>query len=157
VGDSISIEFLPNLSVHRRQLLSDCGVGHEVHAGSFLRDRSIVIDSTLRGSELTRILLHELFHFAWIRLSNAKRASYSELIAYEQAGRARGELGWSAEWRKTDPRIKLREYLCESFCDTGAWRYGVFTKHDEFTLAHRWQEKRRAWFDEAFPERVIKI
>src|SRR5687767_14244271 len=67
VGGPVSIEFLPNLSVHRRQLLSNCGVGHEVHAGSFLRERSIVIDSALRGPELTRILLHELFHFAWIR------------------------------------------------------------------------------------------
>lgn len=157
MGGPISIEYLPNLSVHRRQLHSDIGVGHEVHAGSFLRERSIVIDSHLRGSELTRILLHELFHFAWIRLSNTKRASYAELIAYEKSRHARGELGWSAEWRKADPAVKLREYVCESFCDTGAWRYGLFRKHDEFTLAATWQAKRRAWFDSVYPDRQIKI
>jgi len=50
--------------------------------------------------ELSRILVHELFHFAWVRLSNDTRRSWGALVEVEMARRARGELGWSAEWRK---------------------------------------------------------
>lgn len=120
-----------------------------------------MLDAGLSAREHHRILLHELFHFAWIRLSNAHRKSYAALIARELAQGARGELGWSAEWRKADvpnrsPRF-LREYLSESFCDTAAWRYGRLRVHDEFTLALRWRTARRAWLDDAFPNRLVKL
>ena len=150
------------MTAHRGRLLSGTpGTGQPVHAASFLRKRQIILDSGLRHRELARILLHELFHFAWIRLSNAQRESYAQLIAAELQRHARGELGWSAEWRKSQAHEgnlrRYREYLCESFCDTGAWRYGSSRRHDEFTLAKRWREHRRQWFDATFPDRVIRI
>ena len=86
-----------------------------------------------RPPELARILTHELFHFAWVRLSNQSRRSYEALVRNEWKRRTRGELGWSAESRKAalfqGSRIAARrgkywrEYLCESFCDTAAWLY----------------------------------
>lgn len=158
VGRPVTIEFRPDLTVHRGMILSrQPEKGHAVHAACFLRKRNIVLDSELRQRELTRILLHELFHFAWLRLSNAKRSGYADLIAAERQRRARGELGWSAEWRKKDETVALRDYLCESFCDSGAWRYGRLRKHEEFTLARTWREKRRNWFDATFPDRLILI
>ena len=33
--------------------------------------------------EFARIFVHELFHFAWLRLGNAKRRSYEGMIARE--------------------------------------------------------------------------
>ena len=135
--------------------------GTAVHAGSFIRERRIVVDAALAQPELRRILLHELFHFAWVRLSNARRESYTALIAGELARRARGEMGWSAEWRKAElPKRSarfFREYLSESFCDTAAWRYGRLRFHDEFTLASQWRNARRDWFDEAFPGRIVRL
>ena len=143
------------------QLFSSGSRGTPVHAGSFLRERRIVLDSGLRGGEWQRILLHELFHFAWIRLSNAHRAGWTALIEIELQSSARGELGWSAEWRKLaldshGERFR-RDYLSESFCDTAAWRYGLFIEHDEFTLASRWRERRRKWFNRTFPGGRVKV
>jgi len=119
------------------------------------------LDTALKGSELTRILLHELFHFAWIRLSNASKASYTAVVDAELSRNARGELGWSAEWRKQalPQRQSLRffrEYICESFCDTAAWHYGR-PGHSEATLSRRWWPGRQRWFDRTFPQREISI
>ena len=69
--------------------------------------------------------------------------------------RARGELGWSSELRKLgisrlDIRYQTRNwrnYLCESFCDTLAWRFCGLRKHDEFTLSMRYRRWRREWLD----------
>src|SRR5438477_4297266 len=99
-GLPIEITFLPSLRAHRGKLLSGkAGRGTEVHAGSFLRQRRIVLDAALRSrpGELRRILTHELFHFVWLRLGNPRRRSYEELVARELTGRVKGELGWSAE------------------------------------------------------------
>jgi hypothetical protein len=145
--------------VHRGRLFSGsgCTIGREVHAASFLRERRLILDSALRRtpSELTRILVHELFHFVWLRLGNARRASWRELLEREFALHARGELGWSAEHRKTallastSPSKRLRaEYACESFCDTAAWIYSGIPVHPEFTLATRYRSRRRTWFTE---------
>ena len=59
--------------------------------------------------ELARILVHELFHFAWVRLGNPARRSYEALVREEWKQRARGELGWSAESRK---RALLKGLRC---------------------------------------------
>src|SRR5882672_1056152 len=98
------IAFLPALRAHRGKLLSgDSAAGREVHAGSFLRQRRIVLDSALKKQprELDRILTHELFHFAWLRLGNPKRRSYEDLLRREFRRSVKGELGWSAESAKT--------------------------------------------------------
>src|SRR6516164_1813434 len=105
----------------RRQLRDRYG---EVHGGSFLRERCILLNCS--QMEFPRVFVHEVFHFVWVRFSNRKRWSYEDLMRAEWKSGARGELGWSAEWRKRDllvsgaaPRKRLwREYCCESFCDT---------------------------------------
>ena len=126
-------------------------------AGSFLRKREIVLDAELleNGVERARILVHELFHFVWLRLGNGDRQSWSRVLEAERDARARGELGWSSEWRKREaPGGRLwREYACESFCDTAAWIYAQIDDHDEFTLAERWRRKRRSWFKERVDSR----
>ncbi len=71
--------------------------------------------------------------------------------------RARGELGWSAEWRKKalgieDPARRTRrwrEYCCESFCDTAAWLFAEAGEHEELTLGKSHREARREWFRQA--------
>ena len=42
---------------------------------------------------LRLIIIHELFHFVWIRLGNKGRTQFSELLRDEYKHRARGELG----------------------------------------------------------------
>lgn len=126
----------------------------EVHGGAFLRERRIALATGLAGRQLARIFVHELFHFGWVRLGNPLRRSWEDLLAGEFARGARGELGWSAEWRKQalDPRHRdsrdrrWREYCCESFCDTAAWLFSEAGRHPEFTLASRSRERRRRWF-----------
>src|SRR3954451_22798550 len=123
-----------------------------VHAASFLRERRIAFDCTVR--EFPRIFVHELFHFVWLRAGNARRWSYELLLAAEMRSGARGELGWSAEWRKaeltqTDVRgrsRRWREDSCERFCDTAAWLYSGIDRHPEFTLALPCRKTRRQWF-----------
>jgi hypothetical protein len=117
----------------------------------------MVFDTELRRSpsELSRILVHEVFHFAWVRLSNQARRSWETLLQAEMERRAHGELGWSAEWRKRVLRKRggdapgrvWSEYACESFCDTAAWLYAGAGGHAEFTLAPRWRRARQAWFE----------
>ena len=80
-----------------------------------------------------------------------------QVIGEEWQGGAQGELGWSAEWRKlalgadeVRRRGRLwREYCCESFCDTAAWRYSGLKKHPEFTLAGNLRRRRAQWMEDA--------
>ena len=132
--------------------------GLEVHAASFVRERRMVFDETLRTDhqEAGRILVHELFHFAWVRLSNSARQSWKQLLLHEFSQGARGEVGWSAESRKGAIQRSgtvtsggtWSEYACESFCDTAAWIYAEAGKHREFTLAARFRRTRLDWFRE---------
>jgi hypothetical protein len=124
-----------------------------VHAGSFLRERRIAFDCT--RAEFPRIFAHEIAHFIWLHLSNAKRTGYEQGIRAELNMHARGELGWSAEWRKLalatsdiDGRTRRwREYCCESFCDTAAWLYSGVKEHPEFTLPGNLRRRRACWFE----------
>ena len=157
-GQPIQIRFLPHLRAHRGRLLSGESHGSEVHAGSFLRKRQIVLDSELRRSraEYSRVLVHELFHFTWLRLGNPRRRSYERLIVAELRYTASGELGWSADSRKlrlraNDRRLRSsrwREYVCESFCDSAAWLFAGQARNAEFTLPARWRRGRRRWFQD---------
>jgi hypothetical protein len=123
-----------------------------VHAAAFLRERRIAFDCS--PAEFPRIFVHELFHFVWVRAGNPMRWRYERLLREERSGGARGELGWSAEWRKralaaADVKRRSRrwrEYCCESFCDTSAWLYSGTRRHPEFTLAAKWRRRRDAWF-----------
>ena len=134
-----------------------------VHAGAFLRERRIVFDCT--AAEFPRVFVHELFHFAWRRAGNGLRLEYEGLLRRERDQGARGELGWSAEWRKTglryeDVRLRnrrWREYCCESYCDTAAWLYGGVEEHEEFTLRARFRAARRLWFQKMVEARRLSI
>jgi len=100
----------------------------------------------LNKAELPMILVHEIFHFVWVRLGNVKRAGYAALLMEEGRARARGELGESASVKKK-AAPDTRDYVCESFCDTAAWLYAPGEKRANVTLAKRWQARRKAWFD----------
>jgi len=134
-----------------------------VHAGTSLRQRTIRFDCT--RAEFPRIFVHELFHFVWVRAGNPQRRSYEDLLSAELEAKARGELGWSAEWRKnalgphdrTRRTRRWREYCCESFCDTAAWLYAGVRQHDEFTLRPRFRTRRRTWFRDQVESRVVDI
>jgi hypothetical protein len=163
-GHSISITFLPELTAGSRKLYSKRKVGQPVYAATFIRKRKIVFDGELREKppEMTRILTHELFHFAWVKLGNPARRSYEALLRREWKLHARGELGWSAESRKLAlprgaPAAKWRAYVCESFCDSAAWLYSGVRRHSEFTLSKRHRERRAEWFQATFGDRAIPI
>jgi hypothetical protein len=134
-----------------------------VHAGAFLRQRRIALDCT--RAEFPRIFVHEVAHFIWLRLGNAARLGYENVVRAELAARARGELGWSAHWRKSalrtadiDRRTRpWREYCCESFCDTAAWLYGGIERHEEFTLGASRRRRRRTWFAANLGNRTLSI
>ena len=140
----------------RRELADRRGA---VHAGAFIRERRIAFDAELAADpqEFARIFVHEIFHFVWLRLGNPRRWSYEELLRREMRAGARGELGWSAEWRKRAlaPRDaarrthRWREYACESFCDTAAWIFSGVRAHGEYTLAGRFCERRLQWFQQS--------
>ena len=118
--------------------------------------RLVLLDSSVlaRHGEFERILVHELFHFAWVRLSNETRRGWEDVLRAEFRGRVAGELGWSAEWRKAKLPVRdasqrtpaWRRYVCESFCDTAAWLFSGLPRHDEFTLPVNARKSRRAWW-----------
>jgi hypothetical protein len=134
-----------------------------VHAGSFLRQRRIAFDCT--RAEFPRIFVHEVAHFVWLRLGNATRRSFEELLRAELGQSARGELGWSAEWRKemlsaadvSARTRRWREYCCESFCDTSAWLFSGVRRHREFTLGQSRRRGRRDWFGRNICLRSLSI
>jgi hypothetical protein len=147
VGEPIRVEIRRSLGSHL--------------AGASIPRRLILLDAAVfaRRGEFERILIHELFHFVWVRLSNGQRFAWEQVLARELRGRVKGELGWSAEWRKEilerpDVRLrtaKWRRYACESFCDSAAWMFAGLRAHDEFTLAAPSRCLRRRWFREQFP------
>ena len=147
------IEAAPGLRDHRGP----------VHAGSFLRERRIAFDCSL--AEFPRIFVHELFHFVWLRAGNPVRRSFENLVKQELSQAAKGELGWSSEWRKqalsradVEGRTRRwREYCCESFCDSAAWLYSGVASHDEFTLAARFRGSRRRWFKVTIETRGLSV
>jgi len=91
------------------------------------------------------------------------RRSFEELLARQI--NARGELGWSSEYRKAeldsrdlrDRSRRWREFSCEAFCDTAAFIFARRKQHDEFTLAAVHCRKRIAWFRKNFGSGCIRI
>jgi len=124
-----------------------------VLAGAAIRRREIHLDISLRhnASERSRILTHELFHFVWVRLGNPRRAGWKRLLHQELDARAKGELGWSSQWRKDQLPKRFDEYACESFCDSAAALLSSCRNHEEYTLAPRWRARRAGWFRANLP------
>ena len=116
--------------------------------GAAIRRREIHLHSCLRDDpvEHSRILTHELFHFAWPLLGNPRRADWKNLLHNELAANARGELGLSSQWRKDQLPKAFNNYACEAFCDTAAALFSTCREHEEYTLANRWRAKREKWF-----------
>jgi len=141
-GRPIRVEIRPSLGAH----LAETSIPRRV----IFLDRGVLA----RHGEFERILVHELFHFVWVRLSNQTRWSWEQTLAAEFTRRSRGELGWSAEWRKHKLSLRdvrgrtpaWRRYVCESFCDSAAWMYAGLRRHDEYTLAATDRRRRKAWF-----------
>jgi hypothetical protein len=133
-------------------------------AATQIRKRFILLDRAVlaQPGDFERILIHEIFHFVWVRLGNAKRKKWGALLAMESGA---GELGWSAEWRKkklsaSDVRSRTaawRRYVCESFCDTAGWLYARLARHQEFTLGRVARVKRKAWFREYIESGPVSI
>ena len=152
-GRPIRVHIRPSLGVH----LAETSIPQRI----IFLDREVL---TRRG-EFERILIHELFHFAWVRLSNQTRWSWEEVLTAEFARQSRGELGWSAEWRKNklsrgDVRgrsPKWRRYICESFCDSAAWMYAGLTEHDEYTLAAVDRRRRTAWIAKNLATEALSV
>jgi hypothetical protein len=123
--------------------------------------RLILLDTEVLSvpGDFERILVHEIFHFAWVRCSNATRLSWEQVLDSELRARSPGELGWSSEWRKakltaldrTRRTTRWRQYACESFCDSAAWLFAGLRRHPEFTLTAPQRRLRRSWFARIFP------
>jgi hypothetical protein len=134
------------------------------HAATSIPRRLILLDRGLltKRGDFERILIHEIFHFAWVRLSNKTRRDWENILAVEKTP---GELGWSAEWRKlklkpSDRRQrspKWKRYARESFCDSAAWLFAGLKRHDEFTLPDASRRRRKAWFQNNLASRPIAI
>jgi hypothetical protein len=153
-----------NVTVRYRGFLRDAA-GNPADAATSITRRLIVLDPNLKrkSREHRRVLLHEYFHFAWVRLGNPRRRAWEAYLESEWNSGARGEAGWSAEWRKeelcdedvSERSRRWREYCCESFCDTAAWiACGVVS---EVTLAPTRRRARRAWFETHFAGRLFLI
>jgi hypothetical protein len=157
---------LPVLAGRPIQVRVRRSLGPHLAATSIPR-RIVLLDSEVlrRRGDFERILVHEIGHFVWVRLSNARRRGWEQVLAEELAHQARGELGWSAEWRKNkltagDLRRRSpawKRYVRESFCDTAAWRFSGLKSHGEFTLAARFRRRRRAWFERQIESRMLLV
>jgi hypothetical protein len=162
----VKIDFRPNLRARRGKLLTGDGAdGQPVHAGAFLKQRHITLDSALLDDapELMRILTHELFHFVWRRLDNTTRREWEQLLAGENTTH---DLGWSAEHRRqrltpADSRRRTkawREYCCEAFADTAAWLYSPpGWPHEEFSLPAAARRQRKQWFLRLMKKRKLPL
>ena len=156
-GTSVLInESLPSKNSFREKTVSSS----RTHAVSFIPERYVVLDAALfhRRVELGRILYHELCHFLWPRLGNPSREKFAALLVREFRQGIAGELGYSAEWRKANltaggkgKRKKgflgrpWREYVCESFCDTGSFVLLDRERrrnHSEYTLSGMARDRR---------------
>jgi len=141
--------------------------GNPAHAATSIRGREMVLDHSLKKcpKQRCRILLHEYFHFVWVRLGNPRRAAWEAFLKAERRAGARGEAGWSAEWRKQKLSVRdvqqrsrfWREYCCESFCDTAAFVLGVGCDRSEVTLSPARRRARIAWFRRNFPSPLFAI
>ena len=141
--------------------------GNPAHAATFIRRREIILDPELKNKprQHRRILLHEYFHFVWVRLGNPRRAAWEAILNSELQTHARGEAGWSAEWRKkklsprdVTGRTRLwREYCCESFCDTAALLCAANADRTEVTLPAKRLRERANRFSAIFPSRTFAI
>lgn len=150
------------LTAYRGRLFSCTERGTPVYAASFIRRRSVVLESALlRTPRLLRaIVVHELAHFVWTRLGNLPREQFSALLLQEWLRGARGELGESAAVHKAglpesavmEKNRRWRDYVCESFCDTSSAFLVPGNLYPGPRLAGRFVQRRQEWFSEYLRE-----
>jgi hypothetical protein len=141
--------------------------GNPAYAATFIRRRETTLDPELkkRPRQHRRVLLHEYFHFAWVRLGNPRRAAWEALLRSEWEAHVRGEAGWSAEWRKqklsardvAERSRRWHEYCCESFCDTAAFVMDTAPDYSEITLSPGRRRARIVWFHRNFPSHLFAV
>jgi len=159
-GNPICVSTRPTLIAHRGRLVSvSAASGSPVYAAAFVRERKIILEAALlsKPRAFRLIVVHELFHFVWPRLSNKLRKEFGGILSGEWQNGARGELGESSDVKKklflqtaaSETSPAWRDYVCESFCDTAAWLYSGVDDAGIFTLRKRWRERRKAWFEAA--------
>jgi len=156
----------PPIGIRYRADLRDTA-GNPAHAATFIRRRETILDRGLkkRPRRHRRVLLHEYFHFAWVRLGNPRRAAWEALLKSEWEANVRGEAGWSAEWRKQKLSVqdvaecsrRWHEYCCDSFCDTAAFVMDADPDYSEITLTRARCRARIAWFRRNFPGHLFAI
>lgn len=140
-------------------------------AVSYVRERVLVLHRRLFRQRWLgqRLFYHELCHFLWPRLGSGARRGFVVQLRRELARGARGELGYSAQYRKQclagarKSSYVWRDYSCESFCDTGAYalarraRLGGRLASVEFTLPARYRRARlNAWWRTLAGENTIQ-
>ena len=181
------LEVLPASSILRygTKILLDAEAAHRgtlppqlrngdrsTQAVSYVREKVIVLRQRLFRQRWLgqRLFYHELCHFLWPRLGVRARKRFVRHLECERARGLRGELGYSAQYRKarllrnTGAGAKhlfrtifqgqaWREYACESFCDTGAYALARAAgsrpalRSVEFTLGARRRPARlAAWW-----------
>lgn len=154
VGKPLRLEIRPTLTACGGKLLTkQPNRGHAVFAASFIKRREIVVEEELltESKALRGILMHELFHFVWVRAGNEVRRNYAVLLSEELVRGARGELGESSEVSKSKLSgpghgTQWKHYVCESFCDTAAW-YFSGNRNGTAHLGRGWRKGRADWFD----------
>ncbi len=100
--------------------------------------------------DFVNIVAHEVYHFVWRRLSNADRASFSELLAGEAtplhtglSSRTRYEA-----WRTKSTQLRWKDYVCEAFCDSAA----ALTDPNAIISAQR-----KRWFGNLFKKKKLPV
>ena len=146
----------------RRTRLLGGQADRSTQAVSYVRQRVLVLQRRLFRQPWLgqRMFYHELCHFLWPRLGTPARHRFAAHLAREVRQGVRGELGYSAQYCKDRlphrraPRSSPAwpEYVCESFCDTGAYYLSLAAgvghrlRSVEFTLAPRYRPVRLvAW------------
>lgn len=179
VGGSILFNARPARTGGTRRRLRLAG-DRSTQAVSYVPQHVVVLHRRLFRQRWLgqRLFYHELCHFLWPRLGRGARRGYVAHLRREVARGVRGELGDSAQHRKqrllrparrggarrgrprrgSAPRASgqaWRDYACESFCDTGAYRLaqsaglGRPLRSVEFTLAPRYRPARLAAWQRA--------
>jgi hypothetical protein len=154
-GKPIHLRLERNLRAVKGKLQLGGIQGRELDGASFIRQREIVLADSLSQPEHRRVLLHELFHFVWVRLSNQQRRSYEELLRSEMDRGVIGELSWPSFQAKErlnkqdwSTRSKgWRGYACESFCDTCSWYWRGMPGEGESAFPKIERTVRKRWVE----------
>ena len=104
---------------------------------------------------LRLILIHEVFHFVWVRLDNGSRREFARVLRKEIKAGARGELGESAAVRKATLRRKGDSVRAPGAGATTCARAFATQQHGSFRKPGRLNSSWHGMGDH--PSRVVPI